>query len=136
MLEAIKQIWFTLIDFFGWVYDFLVLLSSYIVSIAWFLFYSWKSLIVWVFKVFYNLIDWDVLVNVIASFYKLADYIGGPWALLLFCLFFIVIVRILIAFIFKILRLNLDYHVRTTKWNRKNREPTDYVEDETYPRLN
>lgn len=97
----------------------IVNIFSYIVSILWFLFYAWKTLLVWVFKLLWNILEWWVFVNVASAFEKISYYIGGPATIFICALLFVIIIRIIVAFVFKILRLNMDYNTMKTDWKTK-----------------
>ena len=49
------------------------------------------------------------------AFTQLYDYVGGPWVFVLSSVFVLGLVRILIAFVFKIFRLNIDYNTLNKK---------------------
>lgn len=83
---------------------------SFIVSIFWFIYYAWKTLIVWIAKLIWSVVDWWVFVNVNRAFDVISDFIGGPATIFIAALFLIIIIRILIAFVFKMMRLNIDYN--------------------------
>lgn len=94
-----QQIWNAFLDIW-----------SFIVSIFWFIYYAWKTLIIWVAKLIWSVLDWWVFVNVNRAFDVVSDFIGGPATIFLASLLLIVIIRILIAFVFKMMRLNIDYN--------------------------
>lgn len=94
-----QQIWNAFLEIWG-----------FIVSILWFLYYAWKTLIIWVAKLLWNILDWDVFINVNRAFDIISDFIGGPATIFMASLLFIIVVRILIAFVFKMMRLNIDYN--------------------------
>lgn len=115
-----------------------------IINVVWYIISIFKTIWFWLTSLLTEIADliddvfveWDFFHNIWQTFGTLWQYIWFPWVLLLSTLLLITMLRILIAFVFKIFRLNIDYKMRET--NRKkthNREPSDYVEDETYPRL-
>ena len=104
-VSLISEIW----DFLTVVWNGILDLFSFLVSILWFLFYAWKTLLVWVYNLFIWILEWDVFLNVSETFLDLSDYIG-IWAYFIYALMFIIIIRIIIAFVFKLMRLNIDYN--------------------------
>lgn len=52
----------------------------------------------------------------------IASYIWGPAMVIICSLFLIIVGRIIIAFVFKIFRLNIDYHALNSKNRRWNQE--------------
>ena len=52
----------------------------------------------------------------------IASYIWGPAMVVICSLFLIIVGRIIIAFVFKIFRLNIDYHALNSKTRRRNQE--------------
>ena len=118
MLDSIVNIWLSLYDF---IYDFwmtCINILSYIASILWFIWYGWKTLLIWLFKILWNIFDWWVFVNVNRAFIFISDYIWWPVTIIFVSLLFIIIIRIIIAFVFKLLRLNIDYHSLNSKSKR------------------
>lgn len=116
-----------LIAIFNGVYDFLidfwetcVNVLSYIVSWLWFIRYGWKTLIIWTFKLVAQVVSWSVFLNVNNAFIYISHYIWLVPTVFLSAWMLLAIIRILVAFIFKILRKNLDYNTlqaNTTKVN-------------------
>lgn len=108
-ISSIVDIWLSLYDF---IYDFwmtCINVLSYIISIVWFIFYGWKTLIIWIFKLFTYLVNGDLVNYVNSGYINLSQYIWSTWTIFLFCMFFIIVIRILIAVVFKIFRFNIDY---------------------------
>ena len=64
------------------------------------------------------------LVSTVRTLDSLWDYIWWPAVVFLFSIILLVIGRIIIAFVFKVLRLNLDYHSMSSKTKRWNQEDT------------
>lgn len=118
-MEKIVKILQSISDFFIAFYDAVIDLCSYILSILWFIRYWWKTLLVWIFKLIVSVLDWWVFVNVARALHDLSEYIGGPAVIFIASLLFIAVIRILVAFVFKLLRLNIDYK---PKWNEKTRK--------------
>lgn len=92
---------------------------SFILSIFGFLYYAWKTLIIWVWRLFKWVINSWVFVNVSQAFLDLSEYL---WigAYFIYALLFVIIIRILIAFVFKILRLNIDYNALDKNTRKAN----------------
>lgn len=68
---------------------------------------SW-DLIVWVF-------DWSLFEYLFNWFNSLTGFIGLWWTLFVVSLLSVVIIRIVIWFVFKMFRLNVDYKTMKTK---------------------
>lgn len=108
--------WFSIlitkiVSFFTLIWNFV----WYLFDIVKALFYWLTSLLSWVWKVFVNIIDLWFFSSVWNTFSQIASYIWGPVTVILSSLFLLVIFRIWIAFVFKIFRLNIDYHSLTSK---------------------
>lgn len=101
----ISQLYYVIRDWFNIVWDVFSSIWS-ILSTLWYwaitLFSNLLSLIKQVF-------EWYVFENLPNWFNQLSQFIGGPATVFVMTLLFIVIVRIWIAFVFKIFRLNIDY---------------------------
>lgn len=120
IVSILQSIW----DFWEWISNAIVSIAWFLVSILWFLRYSWKTLLVWIYKLFLWVLNSWVFVNVSQAFLDLSDYIW-IWAYFIYALLFVAIIRILIAFVFKILRRDADYKVRQTnrsKWREQTWE--------------
>ena len=62
------------------------------------------------------------------AFVKLVPYLGGRWTTFVATLFFIILVRIAIAFVFKIFRFNVDYKAPVKNTNyRQNTSSSHQV---------
>lgn len=134
MLEQIFQTFsnnFNLIvaDFNTWLDNFINIIKSvfsFIVSIFWFIYYAWKTLVIWVWRLFRWIMNSWVFNNVSEAFLNLSEYL---WigAYFIYALLFVIIIRILIAFVFKIMRLNIDYNA-LDKNTRKANSRSNYSE--------
>lgn len=93
---------------------------SYVVSILWFIWYAWKTLILWVYRLLVYIFDNWVFINLQRAFLFISDYIWNQATVFLFALLFVAIVRVIVAFVFKILRLNLDYNTLQRETTRNN----------------
>ena len=96
--------------FFWQLWNILESIASFILSVCWFFWYAWKSLVIWIYKLLYYVFDWSVFVNVNRVLVQISDYIWWPATVFLSCMLILVIIRIIVAFVFKIFRRNLDYH--------------------------
>lgn len=102
----------------------------FILSLFWFLRYWVKTLITWIWKLLYYL-SWSwVWADTSYVIGKLSTYIWPWWSLFLLWMLTIIIIRILYWFVHKMI-FRPDYKMS----NSRNWEPTDIVEDRTYPRL-
>lgn len=111
LINTITSIW-------KWIFSFFSSLSSiisWIISIVQAIFYWLTTLLSKVWNLFLQLIDWGVFVNIGRAFDTISSYIWWPATVFLASMLFLVIVRIVIAFVFKIFRLNIDYHTDRAK---------------------
>lgn len=93
----------------------------YILSIFRALWYALTSILSWLRSLIVEIFNSWVFVNVARAFNNLADYIGGPAVVFISSLLIIIIFRIWVAFVFKLFRLNIDYHSLNSKnktWNQ------------------
>lgn len=98
------------LDFFVAIYEILVNIASFIISAIWFIYFAWKTLIVWVARLLYDVLDGSVFYNVNRAFVYISDYIWWPATIFLSALLLIIIIRIIIAFVFKLMKMNIDYN--------------------------
>lgn len=130
MLEALQ----TIAEFWSKVWDIAMNLASFVLSALWFIWYAFKSLLFWIWTLLERVFDWWVFIHITEAFIKISDYIWAPATYFLSAMLFIAIFRVIASFIIKLLKWDIIYNIHKS-WQRHNREPTDYVEDETYPRL-
>lgn len=81
------------------------------------------SLCSWIRQLILQAFNSWVFVNVAKAFSELTNYIWAPAVIFIATLFLFVLVRIAIAFVFKLLRLNIDYHTlnsQTRRWSQKD----------------
>lgn len=83
---------------------------SYLWSLLKTLWFWLTSLLSWVWDLIVQLFNWTIFDYVASAFESISYYIWTPAVVFLSSLFLIIILRIAIAFVFKILRLNIDYH--------------------------
>ena len=116
VVESIVSLWITIsnwfwslirtiVDIFSWIINFIHNLLDIISTIF---FWLW-SLLSWLWDLIIKVFDWSVFLNVSRVFWILTSYIWTPAVIFMSTLLLIIILRIFIAFIFKILRLNIDY---------------------------
>lgn len=91
--------------FFNAVIDFFSSVWS-IINTLW---YGAKTLFASVLDLVNQILTWELFDHLPGRFHDLSQFIGGPATIFLATLFFVILVRIWIAFVFKILRLNIDY---------------------------
>lgn len=108
-MEKIASILQSLWDFFVSASNIISDVASFLISILGFLWYAWKTLIVWVYKLFVRIADSGVFRSTSTAILNLSDYIWFG-AYFIYALLFVIIIRIVIAFVFKLLRLNIDYN--------------------------
>lgn len=111
LTNAFTWFWKTVISFF----DTLSSIISWWVAIVKALFFGLTSLLSKVWDLAVQILDWWVFVNVGRAFDTIASYIWWPATVFLASMLFLVIVRTVIAFVFKIFRLNIDYHTDRAK---------------------
>lgn len=122
IIQAVLNVWTTIWNWF-WIliktisnlFSSIVNLVSYLIWIIKALFYWLWSLLSWVRNLLVNVFDWWVFSSVWLAFNQLTTYIWVPAVVFMASLFLVIIVRIWIAFVFKLLRLNIDYHSLNNK---------------------
>lgn len=82
----------------------------YIISIVKTLFFWLTSLLSSSFELFKEVFEWEAITTVARYFGVIWEYIGGPATVFLASLMLLIILRIWIAFVFKLFRLNIDYN--------------------------
>ena len=134
LVAIMQSIW----DFWEWISNAIVSIAWFLTSILWFIWYGWKTLLIWILKLLY-FITWTQFGSAVSStIWKLSTYIWPIGSTFLYAMFFLIIIRLLVWVVFKIIKWDFWYDIRKTnwrKWRKQSWEPTDYVEDETYPRL-
>lgn len=83
---------------------------SYIWSLLKTLWFWLTSLLSWVWDLVVQLFNWTIFDYVGSAFSSISYYIWTPAVIFLSSLFLIVILRVAIALVFKIFRLNIDYN--------------------------
>ena len=125
LISSIKGFASPLLDFFSSFYDLLVnfydWLMSVLGSIAWILasiWYWFTTLTSWILNIqFVEIFNNGALVKANQTLIDLWWLIWGPAVVFLCSIILLVIARVVVAFVFKILRLNLDYQTHKTTWN-------------------
>lgn len=67
------------------------------------------SLLSWIWDLIQQVFNWSVFHNVANGLIYVSDYIWAPATIFIASLLLIVIFRIIIAFVFKIFRMRMDY---------------------------
>lgn len=98
------------------IWDLLSDISSYIDSILSSIWFWLTTLITSIWKLFNETIWNGGLSSALGVINDLWDYIGGPWVVFLCSILLIIFWRIIIAFVFKVFRLSLDYNTSATQW--------------------
>ena len=106
IVNAISNFTIKISNFFEQIVNFV----WYLVSIVKTLRYWLTSLLSASFDLFKQVFEWEAITTTITYFWKIAEYIWGPATTFLASLFIIIILRIWIAFVFKLFRLNIDYN--------------------------
>lgn len=123
LIDSIGNRFWLLLNRFVSFFQSVIEIIWYWVSIFKTIFYWIGSLFGSVYDLFKEIISGSVIVNVWKAFGDLASYIWWPAVVFISSLLLVVIVRIVIAFVFKMLRLNIDYHTLNSKskrWNQKD----------------
>ena len=98
--------------FFQSIIDFLWNVWS-IFSTLWF----WvKTLLSWIWSLIIYIFDWSIFTYLYNWFVDLSWYIWYGGAYFVSSLLFVIMVRIVIWFVFKMFRLNIDYKTMKTRW--------------------
>ena len=116
----IQRLW----NFFQPILDVL----SYIGAIFKTIRYWITSLLSGLWDLIVDVIQWWVFYNVWNAFTQISSYIWWPATVFIASMLFIIMIRIFIAFIFKLFRLNIDYHSLNykNKWWNENPNGYDY----------
>lgn len=126
IVEAITSFKNLILSIFNWITDFFAVIVDIwknIISILSSLWYAVSTLFTWLRDIAKEVVSNGALVQVSSAFGQLSEYIGAIPAMLLASLLMIAMVRVIIAFVLKLFRLNIDYHVgkaNTTKWSMKD----------------
>lgn len=114
IVQAISDLWTNIIKFFNSITSVL----NYIYSMLKALWYWLTSLLTWTWELIVQIFDWGVFSTVWTYFNYLASYIGYPAVIFISTLLLFIIFRIWVAFVFKILRMNIDYRTLVDKNER------------------
>lgn len=98
----------------------------YIISIVKTLWFWLTSLLTSSFELFKQIFEWEAITTTAKYFGVIWEYIWGPATVFLASLFVLIILRIWIAFVFKIFRMNLDYKISWKKsWKKMTKKDFD-----------
>lgn len=111
-----SMIYKALMSFFNPIISFL----KSVVSIVDTLWYWITSLLSWIWKLIVQVFEWWVFNIVWEVFSYISNYIWVPAVIFISTLLLIAVVRIWIAFVFKMMRLNIDYKPNWGKPNTYN----------------
>lgn len=135
IVEAITSFKNLILSIFNWITDFfgvIVDIWKSIISILSALWYAVSTLFTWLRDIAKEVVSNGALVQVSSAFGQLSEYIWWWPTILLASLLMIIMVRIIVAFVLKLFRLNIDYHI----WNVNNKKyayedhKKDYLSDE------
>lgn len=122
IIDAVVSLWVTIGNWFGvltrtiWnFFSTLLDILSFLDSLINTLVYWIGSLLSWVVRLVSQIFTNGVFSSVWQAFSQLSTYIWGPATVIMASLLLLAIVRIGIAFVFKLLRLNIDYHSLNNK---------------------
>lgn len=87
---------------------------SYVWSILKTLWFWLTSLLTWLWDLINQILSWSIFDYVWSGFVELSKFIWTPAVVFIASLFLIILLRVWMAFVFKILRLNVNYKVK--KW--------------------
>lgn len=94
---------------------------NYIWDILKALWFWLTSLLSWVWDLAVEVLDGWVFLNVVRAFETISWYIWWPATIFLGTMLFVIVFRIFVAFVFKLFRLNIDYHEdksRSYNWSK------------------
>lgn len=125
IVDSILSVWSSIWNFFSMLITNIVKFFNIIVNFIWYLFDIVKAVFYWLWSLLTSVYDlllqflnnW-VMNNVWNAFAMLWDYLWGPAVVFIASLFLVILFRIFIAFVFKIFRLNIDYHTLSDKSNK------------------
>lgn len=100
------------VSFFNMIWNFL----SYIFSILKTLWYWAVTLFSWISELINDIFWWTFFGYLWSTLNDLSFYIGSFWAYLFWWILIVIFVRIWISFVFKVLRLNVDYNTLKKKF--------------------
>lgn len=112
LINSINSIWTSIIQVLSYIWSILKALWLWLTSL---LSPLWE--LIW--QVLWN----GAVSSLLQAIDRISSYIWWPATVFIMTLFVIILTRIVIWFVFKIMRLNIDYHVlqnRTEKWNRRD----------------
>lgn len=122
VVDSIMNFWTTISKWFSSFFQLLksifqgfVSVINYIIEIFKSIWYWLTSLIDWVKDLISEVFTWGVFDNVSNAFVYLTDYIWVPAVIFICTLFTVILFRIIVAFVFKLFRLNIDYHSLQSK---------------------
>lgn len=98
-------------DFFQATVDVFSGISSIISTLRFWL----KTLLSWVWSLIQEVFNWSLFDYLAQGFYQLSWYVWFWGAVFISSILFVVLVRIVIAWVFKMFRLNQDYNTMKTK---------------------
>lgn len=105
--------WFNLfVSKIIWFFNSIITVINYVFSILRTLWYWLTSLLSWIWSLIVDVFNWTVFDLISDWFIQLSLYIWVPWIVFISSLFLIVLLRVVISFIFKFFRLNIDYKVK------------------------
>lgn len=119
--------WFSLLITRIW--NFFSAIINFIWNVIWIfkaLWYGLTSLLSGLWDLIVEIFNWDVFVNVNKAFISLSNYIWWAWTVFIATMLFLIIFRIWVAFVFKLLRLNIDYHSLQEKTKNQNRKSVNF----------
>lgn len=118
LVNAVSILTATLADLWNWIIRSLKSLVTFfdttwsIIKTLWF----WiKTLLSWTWSLIQDLFNWSLFDYLANWFNDLQLYIGFPWVIFMFSILFVIMIRIIIAFVFRMFRLNVDYKTMKTK---------------------
>ena len=83
---------------------------SSIISVVQALWYWLTTLLSAVRELIVQLFEWYPFINTASAFGIISNYIGWTATVFFATILFVIIIRIWVSFVFRILKLNIDYH--------------------------
>lgn len=139
VVDAILHVWQNISDWSSvlttritTIWNSILNVLSYVVRIFQAIRYALTSLLTSAKELLSQVIEWDVFFQVWSALSKLTDYLWWPAVVFLATMLLLALFRIAIAFVFKILKLNLDYH---STWEKQRSENKRVSVSEAYKSL-
>lgn len=122
--QVICNIWtwiWKLVDTIGTIWQSIIDVWAYAIWIFKAIFFGIWSLCTSVFQLAYHVFESNVFNSVSTAFEYVSGFIWWPATIFISTMLFVIIVRIAVAFVFKLFRLNIDYHRNQSQLDAYNK---------------